>query len=335
MSLYKIKSVILLESRMSSYTIETKSLSNLLLHLNTNQLKQVFSDKTISNEIKTKLRIYSNATISPISNILYLLQDSKKDITAQISISESSKHINSELEVFTLEHATYKDVINDYQYRLTLLKDTNFDKDIIQDEQKLQLSKEQSRQQEVILKQKKQLLIDKWNEERASLYADRKSLINRNKELYDQRKTLSNSFYALNEETEETRSKKEYIEECRKLLQESEVNKNSILEINKNIDVLDRKCNLYISETYFYNPLFKIMIQSISKEEASELLSKKGGRSKNYNVEFIEGNNTELSLGDDSVKRYYYTMKNNIKKISKKDKSKLKTNRQVFQESRI
>ena len=332
MSLYKIKSVILLESRMSSYTIETKSLSNLLLHLNTNQLKQVFSDKTISNEIKTKLRIYSNATISPISNILYLLQDSKKEITAQISISESSKHINSELEVFTLEHVTYKDVINDYQYRLTLLKDTNFDKDIIQDEEKLQLSKEQSRQQEVILKQKKQLLIDKWNEERASLYADRKSLINRNKELYDQRKTLSNSFYALNEET---RSKKEYIEECRKLLQESEVNKNSILEINKNIDVLDRKCNLYISETYFYNPLFKIMIQSISKEEASELLSKKGGRSKNYNVEFIEGNNTELSLGDDSVKRYYYTMKNNIKKISKKDKSKLKTNRQLFQESRI
>ena len=159
MSLYKIKSVILLESRMSSYTIETKSLSNLLLHLNTNQLKQVFSDKTISNEIKTKLRIYSNATISPISNILYLLQDSKKEITAQISISESSKHINSELEVFTLEHVTYKDVINDYQYRLTLLKDTNFDKDIIQDEQKLQLSKEKSRQQEVILKQKKQLLI--------------------------------------------------------------------------------------------------------------------------------------------------------------------------------
>ena len=89
-------------------------------------------------------------------------------------------------------------------------------------------------------------MIDKWNDERASLYSDRKGLIHRNKEIYDQRKTLSNSFYAL---SEETRSKKEYIEECRTLLQESEENKNSILEINQNIDLLDRKCNLYLSET--------------------------------------------------------------------------------------
>jgi len=308
--------------------IETNPLSNLLLNLNTNQMKLVFSDRTIPNDIKTKLRSYSNATVTAISNTLYLLQDSKKDITAQLTISQSSKHVNPELEVFTLAHREYKETMNNYGYRLTLLENTYFDRDITQDEKKLQQLREQSYRQEMEIKQKKQVLIDKWNEERASLYADRKSLIHRNKEIYDERKTLSNSFYAL---SEETRSKKEYIEECRALLKESEENKNSILEINQTIDVLDRKCNLYLSETFFYYPLFEITIQPISKEEAVELLSKKGGKYKNYDIEFIEALDTE-PLEDKSVKRYYYTMKNNIKKMSKKDKTKSKTNRQVFNE---
>ena len=313
---------------MSSYTIETKPLSNLLIHLNTNQMKLVFSDRTIPNNIKTKLRSYSNATVTPISNTLYLLEDSNKDITAQLTISQTSKHVNPELEVFTLDHMAYKETMNNYEYRLTLLKNTYFDSDITQDEKKLQQSREKSYQQDIELNQKKQVLIDKWNDERASLYSDRKGLIHRNKEIYDQRKTLSNSFYAL---SEETRSKKEYIEECRTLLQESEENKNSILEINQNIDLLDRKCNLYLSETFFYYPLSEITIQQISKEQVAELLSKKGGKYKNYDIEFIESLDTE-PLEDKSVKRYYYTMKNNIKKMSKKDKTKSKTNRQVFQE---
>jgi hypothetical protein len=308
--------------------IETNPLSNLLLHLNTNQMKLVFSDRTIPNNIKTKLRSYSNATVTAISNTVYLLQDSKKDTTAQLTVSESSKHVTPELEVFTLAHREYKETMNNYGYRLTLLENTYFDRDITQDEKKLQQLREQSYQQEMEIKQKKQALIDKWNEERASLYADRKSLIVRNKEIYDQRKTLSNSFYAL---SEETRSKKEYIEECRTLLKESEENKNSILEINQNIDLLDRKCNLYLSETFFYYPLYEITIQPISKEEAAELLSKKGGKYKNYDIEFIEALDAE-PLEDKSVKRYYYTMKNNIKKMSKKDKTKSKTNRQVFNE---
>lgn len=316
---------------MSSYTIETKPLSNLLLHLNTNQLKLAFSDKTIPNDIKTKIRPYSNATVTPISNTLYLLQDSKKDIVAQLTISQTSKHVNPELEVFTLDQTAYKEAIDNYGYRLTLLQNTYFDKDITQDEKKLQQSREQSYRQEMEIKQKKQALVDKWNEERTSLYADRKSLIHRNKEIYDERKTLSNSFYAL---SEETRSKKEYIEKCRTMLKESEENKNSILEINQKIDLLDRKCNLYLSETFFYYPLSEIKIQSISKEEAAELLSKKGGKYNNYDIEFIEALDSE-PLEDKSVKRYYYTMKNNIKKMSKKDKTKSKTNRQLFQELRV
>jgi hypothetical protein len=291
-------------------------------------MKLVFSDRTIPNDIKTKLRSYSNATVTAISNTVYLLQDSKKDTTAQLTVSESSKHVNPELEVFTLAHREYKETMNNYGYRLTLLENTYFDRDITQDEKKLQQLREQSYQQEMEIKQKKQALINKWNEERASLYADRKSLIVRNKEIYDQRKTLSNSFYGL---SEETRSKKEYIEECRTLLKESEENKNSILEINQNIDVLDRKCNLYLSETFFYYPLYEITIQPISKEEAAELLSKKGGKYKNYDIEFIEALDAE-PLEDKSVKRYYYTMKNNIKKMSKKDKTKSKTNLQLFQE---
>jgi hypothetical protein len=306
--------------------IETNPLSNLLLHLNTNQMKLLFSDRTIPNDIKTKLRSYSNATVTAISNTLYLLQDSKKDTTAQLTVSESSKHVNPELEVFTLANREHKETMNNYGYRLTLLENTYFDRDIIQDEKKLQQLREQSYQQDMEIKQKKQALIDKWSEERAHLYANRRSLIVRNKEIYNQRKTLSNSFYALDKET---RSKKEYVEECRTLLGESERNKNSILEINQNIDLLDRKCNLYLSETFFYYPLFQITIQQISKEEAAELLSKKGGKYKNYDIEFIEALDSE-PLEDNSVKRYYYTMKNNIKKMSKKDKTKSKTNRQVF-----
>ncbi len=318
---------------MSSFKIEAISLSNLLLHLNENQMKTLFSNKNISNVIKTKLRSYSLAKITTITNnISYLLQDLKKDSYAQLTITNSSKHINPELEVFTLDNKIYKEAMNNYGYNLTLLKNTYFDKDITEDEQKLQQSREQSYQQEIEIKQKKQALVNKWNEEREGLYAERKSLITRNKEIYDQRKILSNSFYEL---SKETRSKKEYIEECRTLLQESEENKNSILEINQKIDVLDRKCNLYLSETYFYVPLSEITIQSISKEKAAELLSKKGGKYKNYDIEFLEILDTDNYLESSSAKRYYHTLKNNIKKISKKDKTKSKTNRQLFQGLRV
>ena len=61
---------------MSSFKIEAISLSNLLLHLNENQMKTLFSNKNISNDIKTKLRSYSLAKITTITNnISYLLQD--------------------------------------------------------------------------------------------------------------------------------------------------------------------------------------------------------------------------------------------------------------------
>ncbi len=314
---------------MSSFTIESSSLSNLLLHLNENQMKTMFSNKNISNDIKTKLRPYSSAKITIITNnTVYLLQDSKKGITAQLTILQTSKHVNPELEIFTLENKMYKEAMNNYEYRLTLLKNTYFDKDITQDEERLEQLKKQYQQQEIEIEQKKQLLIDKWNIEREKLYADRKSLILRNKEIYEERKKLSTTFYS---SSEETRSKKEYIEEIRTLLQESEQNKNSILEINQNIDVLDRKCNLYLSETFLYQPLSEITIQLITKEEETELLSKKGGKYKSYDLEFLEALESE-PLDNSVVKRYYYNMKNDIKKLSKKGKTKSKTNRQVFQE---
>jgi hypothetical protein len=253
----------------------------------------------------------------------------KKDINATITITHLSKHINPELEIFTLDNKMYKEAMNNYGYKLTLLINTYFDKDITSDEQKLEQVKEKYYQYETEANRQKQLLIEKWNEQRERLYADRKSLISRNKELYDERKKLSKTFYS---EEKETKLKKEYIEEIRTSLQESETNKNSILEINRMIDVLDRKCNLYLSETYYYNPLSTLTIESISKEEATELLSKKGGKYKNYDIEFIEGLQAESVEDNSVVKRYYYNMKNNIKKLSKKGKTKSKTNRQVFQE---
>jgi hypothetical protein len=317
---------------MSSFNIESTSLSNLLLHLNENQMKMVFGNKNISNDILKKLRPYSSAKVITITNNKsYLLQDLKKDTIAQITISHLSNHINPELEVFTLEHRTYKEVMDNYQYNLTLLKNTYFDKDIVQDEEKLQKSKQLYHEYDIKKKSEKKSLENKWNEERESLYSDRKSLIIRNKEIYDQRKTLSNSFYELDKSLSKNTTKKEYIEQCRILLQESEENKNSILEINQKIDVLDRKCNLYLSETFFYTPLSEITIKSITKEEAALLLSKKGGKYKNYDIEFLEGLETE-PLEDKAIKRYYYTMKNNIKKVSKNRKSKSKTNLQLFQD---
>ena len=53
---------------MSSFTIEAMSLSNLLLHLNENQMKAVFSNKNISIDIKKILRSYSLAKITTITN---------------------------------------------------------------------------------------------------------------------------------------------------------------------------------------------------------------------------------------------------------------------------
>ena len=88
-----------------------------------------------------------------------------------------------------------------------------------------------------------------------------------------------------------------------------------------------------MSETFFYQPLSEINIQSISKEEAAELLSKKGGKYKKYDIEFLETLYPENYLESSSFKRYYHTLKNNIKKMSKKDKTK--SNRQLYQGLRV
>ena len=105
-------SVILLESRMSSYTTESDTLIHLLRHLNNNRTDAVIGDPNISKNIQAALSDYSkyDVTILDINN-LYLLQKADTDFLLQIIYE--SKDIDPDFKVFVSNNKIHK--INFYK----------------------------------------------------------------------------------------------------------------------------------------------------------------------------------------------------------------------------
>jgi hypothetical protein len=307
---------------MSSYTIESESLLHLLQHLNNNMMDTLSTDDSISKNIQTILSDYSTFQVTVLElNRVYLLQDSKHDII--LEITQESKHINPELEIFTSTDKLNKEALQYNKYQLSLIDNTNFNQNVTKRAQQIKKIIDQSVENQKILQQQKEEILEKWNKERTKLYSDRKLLINRNKELFKERQLLSKDFYSSDKET---RSKTDFIEKYRNILKENEQNKESVLDINKKIDLLDRKATLYLSETFFYNPPSSITIRTTTKEESQVYLQKKGGKSR-YDVDFLEGDSfTEGS----SIQSYYEKLKKDIKKMNKRSKNK--SNRQLYQE---
>ena len=311
---------------MSSYTTESDTLIHLLRHLNNNRTDAVIGDPNISKNIQAALSDYSkyDVTILDINN-LYLLQKADTDFLLQIIYE--SKDIDPDFKVFVSNNKIHKEALQQDRYTLSLVENTTFNQNISKTKKEIKQRIEQSIKKETSLEEQKNKTLEKWDIERSKLYSNRKTLIERNKVLFKERKVLSQTFYSSDKEK---RSKKDFIEQYRNILEDNEKNKKSILEINKQIELLDRKTSLYISGTFYYSPAISITILPISKEDLDEYLQKKGGKYRNYDVDFLEG---DSFIEESSVQSYYEKLKKNIKKMSKTNK--VKSNKQLFKELNV
>ena len=311
---------------MSSYTTESDTLIHLLRHLNNNRTDAVIGDPNISKNIQAALSDYSkyDVTILDINN-LYLLQKADTDFLLQIIYE--SKDIDPDFKVFVSNNKIHKEALQQDRYTLSLVENTTFNQNISKTKKEIKQRIEQLIKKETSLEEQKNKTLEKWDIERSKLYSNRKTLIERNKVLFKERKVLSQTFYSSDKEK---RSKKDFIEQYRNILEENEKNKKSILEINKQIELLDRKTSLYISGTFYYSPAISITILPISKEDLDEYLQKKGGKYRNYDVDFLEG---DSFIEESSVQSYYEKLKKNIKKMSKTNK--VKSNKQLFKELNV
>jgi hypothetical protein len=109
-------------------------------------------------------------------------------------------------------------------------------------------------------------------------------------------------------------------------------NRYLIVQLNDDIELLEKKAGLYISETFFYYPTSILIITSTDKENYDAMLGSstkvggsledsevKGGNKKkdvDYEIEYLDLDNLE-EIGE-SMNSDYRNIKERIKKISKK-----------------
>ena len=307
----------------SIYLLEALSLTNILKHLNTNTLKTVSANKGISQNDLINFTPYENFQVSGKFEddiyYTYLITDDSNYVKLQLK--KIIVNSDPDIVVFTTDDVDQNNEKKRYTYKLQLLKTKNFEIDITQTERAIQNRITRYTRDEQSLIQKKQKIEEKWNEELTRLYEQKKTLILENKKLYIQH---------LREE--EIPDRKEYIGKYHIELKKSDVNKNSILEINKQIDLLERKKNLYLSKLYYYDPTSLLIVTSLEKEEYKELNKssiKLGGHYKNkvqYELEYLDLDNLNEELDNNS---YYKKLKTTLRNSSKKYKTF--SNKDIFQ----
>jgi hypothetical protein len=335
--LNKIKSNIVLDTIMSSiekvldrgflqHKLEPTSLQPILTHLNTNNLKSISSLKIVKYDLD-KLVPYSRFMVDGKTEneqkYTYLIHSG--EYYKIVDLYKISKPINPELEPFTLDYKKAKYFKGQYNYNLTLLQKTNFDIDISDDEAEIKKNIQKYTLTEKELEARKKALEDKWRAEIKSLYDEKNALIKINKDLYVRRLELSKQHYSSAEQGD----KKSFLDSYRTILKQSGENQDKILEINKVLEVLEKKANLYLSETYFYYPTSIITITSVNKEQYDNILGglqtsvKTGG----YELEYLDLDN----LDDiETIQSYYKDVKERIKKLSKKHNNV--TNKELMNE---
>jgi hypothetical protein len=312
------------------YKLEQQSLPYVLEHLNSNKLK------TIPNN--TKIIKYDLQKFIPFANFnVDLKKESETKYTFMLrsgnyyktmEIYKVSRHINPELEVFTEDYKKANHYKYKYLYELVLTQKTNFDMDDIDFKANIRANIKKYTDIKTDLDQKKDKVKNNWSAQIKSLYDEKNALINLNKDLYQRRQEHSKKFYA---SPIDSRNRKQFIEEYRIILTQTNNNKERILEINKELDILERKIHLYLSETYKYYPTSILTIKSLTKDEYDSFLGIKGGYIDEYSSSTLELSNINnkkqykleyLDIDDlaqlQSIASYYKDVKDRIKKLSKK-----------------
>ena len=249
-----------------------------------------------------------------------------------LEIYKIFRHINKELEAFTLEYKLANHYKRQHMYSLVLAQKTNFDLDETDYRAELRDKIKKYTDVEAMLNGKKTILENKWKAEMKTLYDEKNALIKTNKELYQRRLDISNKHYSIPSE-DRLSTKSQFTNDYRTILSQSVKNQERILEINKELELLERKEGLYVSQTYLYNPRSVLTVTTISKEDYDSMLGLVGGsytddeyssvtrelsglkNKKEYNLEYLEINDVEEL---ESMASYYKDVKEKLKKITKK-----------------
>jgi hypothetical protein len=322
-----------LEKSLIQYRLEPTSLPIVLEYLNKNKLSSISSNTKIIKYDLDKITPYSTFSVDgkleDSTKYTYYLH--KKDYYKVVEVYKIPKHINTELEAFTLDYKKATHYKKQSLYNMALLDKTRFDINVIDTENKIKANLKKYSDTEAELEGKKAVLENKWNAERDSLYDQKNKLIHANKDLYRSRLKISQEFYGRSKEQQlETRAN--FLEDYKTNLNSYSKNRDSVVELNDQIELLETKAGLYISETFFYYPTSILIIKSLDKETYNSAVkdsTKVGGnidientigskKKVEYELEYLDLDNLEDQ--SNSMSSYYRNIKERIKKVSKKNK---------------
>jgi hypothetical protein len=324
----------LLDKEFLQYNLDTKTISQILPYFEKNNLKSVPNDTNIINFDLKKFAVYSNFRVmsKKETDEKYTFLIHSGDYYKVVEIYKIFRHINKELEAFTLEYKLANHYKRQYMYSLTLAQKTNFDLDETDYRAEIRDKITKYTDVEAMLNAKKSILEDKWKSETKTLYDEKNALIKTNKELYQRRLNISNKYYSKSSE-ERLGEKSQFTNDYRTILSQCVKNQERILEINKELEVLERKEGLYVSQIYLYNPRSVLMVKTISKKDYDSMLGLVGGsytndeyssvtkelsglkHKKEYNLEYLDDDKVEEL---ESMASYYKDVKEKIKKITRK-----------------
>jgi hypothetical protein len=323
-----------LDKEFLQYNLESKTVPRILQYLSANDLKSISNDTKIIKYDLNKFTPFSNFRVvkkSETDNKYTFLIHSGNHYKI-MDIYKISKHINPELEAFTLEYKLANNYKRQHTYSLILAQKTNYDIDENEYRAELKDKIKKYTDDETALQTKKKELENKWIAEIKAYYDEKSALVNLNKDLYQRRLEVSNRYYSLPLE-QKVKEKAQFMNEYRIILAQSTKNQERILEINKTVEILETKASLYISETFLYNPRSVLTITTVSKGDYDSMLGLSGGsyiedeyssvtkelsglnNKKEYRLEYLDIDDLEEL---ESIASYYKEVKDKIKKLSKK-----------------
>jgi hypothetical protein len=321
-----------LEKPLLQYRLEKASLPIVLEHFNKNKLKGLTTSTKIIKYDLDKLTPYSAFSVDGKleDELKYTYYIHSKGYYKIVELYKIPRHINADLEAFTLDYKKANIYKKQSLYNLALLEKTRFDLDVTTTETKIKDNIKKYTTTESELEAKKAVLEKQWTAELKALYDQKSKLIHENKELYQARLKLSKEFYEQSKETQ-IDSRSTFLDSYRENLENYGANRDTILELNGQIELLEKKVGLYISETFFYYPTSILIITSTHKEDYEVMLesaTKVGGSLENsddgevkkknvdYQLEYLDLDNLEDR--SEKMTSQYKNIKERIKKISKK-----------------
>jgi hypothetical protein len=250
------------------HDIDIESTDKLVQYLESGKIKNIQDSSKINKLDRKKFEPYKDYSLvrcyknGKFMHCFY----KKSDKYVHISLYNYQEYGNDQLETFTseLENIQVNKKENEFK-RLKL--------EVNMTEKTKEYEREIDEATEAVKKIKKEekKLIDKRTESEQSfeqklneLYNKKMSYIQKNKNLYRSLKKIATDFHS---KPDEEKNHNKYSSDYKKILDEIQNNKDSVLELLDEISLLEKKSALYKTSTFVYNKASGLVISEIDKEQ--------------------------------------------------------------------